>query len=190
MSNKVMFGLEKVHVAFKDEVGYKPPIAIPGAVNLSLSAEGDTSTFYADNIAYFSMASNNGYAGDLEMALIPDTVLVEMLGWEVDTNGMVVEVADGIQKEYALLFEVKGNEKNKRYVYYSCKSSRPTQEHGTKTETSEPNTQTLTITVTPTEIGDKMVTKGGLELNETNQAVYDAFFEQVIVPDAVISAGA
>lgn len=180
--NKVTFGLEKVHVAFKGEVGYDDPIAIPGAVNLSLSAEGDTSTFYADNIAYFSMASNNGYTGDLEMALVPDAVLVEMLGWEVDTNGMLVEIADGIQKEFALLFEVKGNEKNKRYVYYSCKASRPTQEHGTKTESVEPNTQTLTITITPTEIGDKLVTKGGLELNETNQIIYDGFFATVLEP--------
>ncbi len=185
MGNKVQFGLEKVHVPFKSEAGFETPTAIPGAVNLSLSAEGDTNTFYADNIAYFSMTSNNGYTGDLEMALIPDSVLAEMLGWEIDTNGMLVEVADGIQKEFALLFEVKGNEKNKRYVYYNCKASRPTQEHGTKTESVEPNTQTLTITITPTEIGDKLVTKGGLELNETNQTAYEGFFETVLEPTFV-----
>lgn len=182
MSNKVMFGLEKVHVAFKGEEGFETPIAIPGAVNLSLSAEGDTNIFYADNIAYFSMTSNNGYTGDLEMALIPDSVLAEMLGWEIDDNGMLIEVADGEQKEFALLFEVKGNEKSKRYVYYNCQASRPAQEHGTKTESVEPNTQTLTITITPTEIGGKMVTKGGLELNETNQTAYEGFFDTVLEP--------
>ena len=183
--NKIMFGLEKVHVAFKDEEGYQTPIHIPGAVNLSLSAEGDESTFYADNIAYFSMTSNNGYTGDLEMALIPDEVLAEMLGWETDTNGMLVEIADGVQKEFALLFEVKGNVKNKRYVYYNCKASRPTAEHGTKTESVEPNTQTLSLVITPTEIGGKMITKGGLELNETNQAAYDGFFGEVLEPTFV-----
>lgn len=159
MSNKVMFGLEKVHVAFKTTEGYDTPTVIPGAVNLSLSAEGDTNIFYADNIAYFSMTSNNGYTGDLEMALIPDEVLAEMLGWEIDDNGMLIEVADGEQKEFALLFEVKGNEKNKRYVYYNCKASRPTQEYGTKGGTVEPNTQTLTVAITPIEIGDKTVVK-------------------------------
>jgi len=188
MSNKIMFGLEKVHVAFTNATGYDAPTAIPGAVNLSLSAEGDTSTFYADNIAYFQMTSNNGYTGDLEMALVPDTVLADMLGWEIDDNGMLVEVADGIQKEFALLFEVKGNAKNKRYVYYNCKASRPAQEHGTKTESVEPNTQTLSLTVSPTEIGGKMVTKGSIELSETNSAVYNAFFSEVIVPDATPSA--
>lgn len=185
--NKIIFGLEKVHVAFRDATldTYETPINIPGAVNLSLSAEGDESTFYADNIAYFSMTSNNGYTGDLEMALIPDEVLAEMLGWEIDTNGMLVEIADGNQKEFALLFEVKGNVKNKRYVYYNCKASRPTQEHGTKTESVEPNTQTVSVIITPTEIGDKMITKGGLELNETNQTAYDGFFSTVLEPTFV-----
>lgn len=188
MSNKVMFGLEKVHVAFKDTEGYSTPTAIPGAVNLALTAEGDTSTFYADNIAYFQMTSNNGYTGDLEMALVPDSVLAEMLGWEIDNNGMLVEVADGIQKEFALLFEVKGNAKNKRYVYYNCKASRPAQEHGTKTESVEPNTQTLNLTVSPVEIDDKLITKGGLELSETNVSVYNAFFSEVVTPNATPSA--
>lgn len=182
-ANKIMFGLEKVHVAFRSKEGYEKPVHIPGAVNLALSAEGDESTFYADNIAYFSMTSNNGYTGDLEMALVPDEVLAEMLGWEIDSNGMLVEIADGAQKEFALLFEVKGNVKNKRYVYYNSKASRPTAEHGTKTESVEPNTQTLSLVITPTEIGGKMITKGGLELSDTNKVEYDGFFDEVLEPE-------
>ena len=182
-SKKVIFGLEKVHVAFRDTSGYVAPVAIPGAVNLALNAEGDSSTFYADNIPYFQITSNNGYTGDLEMALVPDEVLAEMLGWEIDNNGMLVEIADGIQKEFALLFEVKGNVKNKRYVYYNCQAARPTEEHGTKTETITPTTQTLAITIAPVEIGGKTVVKGGLELSETNKLKYDAFFSEVLEPD-------
>lgn len=181
-ANKIMFGLEKVHIAFKSEETYGIPIAIPGAVTMGLSAEGDTNTFYADNTSYFTITSNNGYTGDLEMALIPDEVLVEMLGWETDENGMVVEIADGKQKDFALLFEVKGNEKNKRYVYYNCKSSRPSQDHNTKTESIEPDTQTLSLVVTPAEIGGKLITKGGLELSVENKIKYDAFFESVLEP--------
>lgn len=187
MSNKIIFGLEKVHIAFKGEAGYETPIHVPGAVNLGLTPEGDTNTFYADNIAYFSMTSNNGYTGDLEMALVPDEVLAEMLGWEIDENGMLVEIADGIQKEFAMLYEVKGNEKNKRYVYYNCKASRPTQEHGTKGESIEPNTQALSLTITPTEFGaegsEKIITKGSLELSATNETAYNAFYTSVLEPD-------
>lgn len=180
--NKIMFGLEKVHIAFRGNEKFEDPIHVTGAVNLALNAEGDTNTFRADNIAYFVITSNNGYTGDLEMALVPDEVLAEMLGWEIDDNGMLVEIVDGIQKEFALLFEVKGNAKNKRYVYYNCKAARPTQEHGTQTETIEPNTQTLTLTVSPVEIGGKTITKGGLELSDSNTSAYNSFFDEVLEP--------
>lgn len=188
MANKVMFGLEKVHVAFTNSTGYDEPIAIPGAVNLSLSAEGESNTFYADNVPYFTVTSNDGYTGDLEMALVPDSVLAEMLGWEIDNNGMLIEIADGVQKEFALLFEVAGNEKKKRYIYYNCKAARPAQEHSTKAENIEPQTQTLTLTITPVELSGKLVTKGSIELSGTNAAVYNAFFSEVIVPGATPSA--
>ena len=68
------------------------------------------------------------------MALIPDWFSVEALGWEIDDNGMIIEVADGKQKPFALLYEVKGDQNKKRYIYYNCMSSKPTEEHSTETE--------------------------------------------------------
>ena len=188
--NKVLFGLEKVYVAFKEDDGYAKPVHIPGAVNMALNAEGETNTFYADNIAYFAITSNNGYTGDLEMALIPDDVLAEMMGWEIDENGMLVEIADGKQKEFALLFEVSGNENNKRYVYYNCTSGKPNDEHETKGESTEPTTSTLTLTVTPTEIDGKKVVRGNLELSDTNEAAFNAFYDEVLMPKFGIGGGA
>ncbi len=32
---------------------------------------------------------------NLTMANLPDEILARMLGWEIDDNGMLVEVADG-----------------------------------------------------------------------------------------------
>ncbi|WP_291353390.1 major tail protein [Desulfosporosinus sp.] len=91
MDNKVTFGLEKVHIAFKDltnvtQPAWETPIAIPGAVSFKPKAEGKDSTFYADNGSYYVSTSNNGYTADLEMALVPDAVLAEMLGWEIDSK--------------------------------------------------------------------------------------------------------
>lgn len=182
MDNKIIFGLEKVHVAFREAEGYDVPIHIPGAVNLGLTPEGDATNFYADNIEYFTATSNNGYTGDLEMALVPDSVLAEMLGWETDENGMLVEIADGIQKEFALLFEVKGNKKDKRYVYYNCKASRPNEEHATRAEAIEPTTQALSIAISPTSIDGKLIVKGGIELSTTNTEAYEAFYTEVLEP--------
>ena len=57
----------------KQEGGtYDAPIKMPGAVSLSLEQQGELSPFYADGIKYYVAASNGGYQGDLEMALITD----------------------------------------------------------------------------------------------------------------------
>ena len=185
--NKVTFGLEKVHIAFLTDdttPAWETPVAIPGAVRFTPEPQGEETTFYADNGPYFTYTSNNGYTAELEMANIPDDVLAEMLGWEIDANGMLVETTDGMPKEFALLGQILGDKKNRRFVYYRCKASRPTREHNTRAESVEPATETLNIRILPIEINGKNVVRGVIELNDTNQAIYDAFFSTVTVPGA------
>ena len=51
MANKVKFGLSNCVMApIKSDGTYDTPIAVPGAVNLSLEPQGDTNDFYADTI--------------------------------------------------------------------------------------------------------------------------------------------
>jgi phi13 family phage major tail protein len=185
--NKVTFGLDNVHIAFLVDGAtptWETPVKIPGAVRFAPEPQGEETTFYADNGPYFTYTSNNGYTAELEMANLPDDVLAEMLGWEIDSNGMLVETTDGTPKEFALLGQILGDKKNRRFVYYRCKASRPTAEHNTRGESVEPTTQTLNITILPIEINGKNVVRGVIELNDTNQAIYDAFFSTVTVPGA------
>jgi phi13 family phage major tail protein len=187
MANKVTFGLEQVHIAFRDtasqtQPAWETPIAIPGAVRFSPEPQGETSTFYADNSPYFIANSNNGYTAELEMALIPDSVLAEMLGWEIDSNGMLVEVTDAIPRPFALMGQVQGDQKNRRFVYYNCVASRPSKEHTTKGENIEPSTDVLNLTISPIEINGKNIVKGTIELNETNATAYNNFFSSVTLP--------
>lgn len=187
-ANKVKFGLEQVHVAFfaEDSTSENPswdtPIHIKGAVSLTTSPEGEENEFYADNTKYFTYTSNNGYTGELEMANIPDDVLAEMLGMTIDSNGMLVESAEDKPKEFALMGQIQGDQKNRRFVYYRCKASRPGQNSSTSEASVTPNTDTLSLTILPLE--SNKVIKGVIELNDSNQAVYDAFFDQVTLPNA------
>ena len=79
--NKVKFGLNKVHYAkitSYDEEGvptFAKPVRIPGAVSLSIDAEGEASNFYADDGVYYVINNNSGYTGDLEIALVPASAL-------------------------------------------------------------------------------------------------------------------
>ena len=183
--NKVKYGLEKVHVAFVADEGWEEPRHIPGAVNLTMNPEGSENTFFADNTKYWVETSNNGYSGTLELTLVPDDVLAEMLGWEIDEDtGMLIEVADGRPKEFALLGQVQGDTRNRRFVYYRCVASRPADNAATKTESVAPNTDTLNITVLPIEHDKKKIVKSVLERDETNAAIFDAWFDEVTLPGA------
>ncbi|ODA08728.1 major tail protein [Paenibacillus polymyxa] len=185
--NKVTFGLDKVHIAFYDEdsttqPAWGAPIPIPGAVRWTPEAQGEQSEFYADNTKYYVATSNNGYTGELELALVPDDILAKMLGWIIDENGMLVEVSDATPKKFALLGQVQGDQKNRRFVYYDCQADRPAKERQTKGESVEVATDVLNLTVSPIELGGRTVVKGDLELNETNTAAYNAFFDSVYTP--------
>lgn len=185
--NKVTFGLEKVHIAFFDDQAaeqpaWKTPVAIPGAVRWTPTAVGETITHYADNIAYFTVTVNNGYTGELELTNVPDAILAEMLGWEVDDNGAIIEIADALPKRFALMGQVLGDKRNRRFVFYDCVASRPAKERTTKNESLTVATDVLSLTITPIEINGKKIVKGDMELSDTNQTVYDGFFNAVYVP--------
>ena len=108
--NKVKFNLKNVHYAKLniDEEGtvtYDKPKAIPGAVELSLDAKGDTEEFYADGMIYYTSTANNGYEGDLEIALVPPSFETDILKNELDDNKVSVENSNTESAEFALLFE-------------------------------------------------------------------------------------
>lgn len=187
-ANKIKYGLSNVHYALIKEDGttYDTPKPIPGAVNLSLSAEGESNPFYADDIIYYNPTSNNGYSGDLEVAMITDEFKIDVLGYEKDeATGLLIENADPITVELALLFEIKGDKKKRRNVFYKVSPGRPGEEHSTKAESVEPKTDTLPITIIPTELNNKMRIRASVYEDEKS---YEDFYSKVVVPGATAEA--
>ncbi len=174
--NKVKFGLKNVYVwpiteATSEKVTYGEVIRVPGAVSLSLEASGDSNPFYADDMIYWNQYSNNGYEGELEIALIPEEFEVQILGYLKDKNGAVVESNSSKAKNYAMAFEFDGDVTQTRHLFYNCSSSRPNIEGATTEDKTEPQTDTINITTAPA--ADTGYVKTRLEKGQTG---YDTFF--------------
>lgn len=190
MANKIKYGLKNIYyaiatIAADGSATYGTPVAVPGAVSLSMEPQGEYTPFYADNIVYWTGVSNSGYEGDLEMARFPDSFKRDVLGYIVSGNGLFVENANAPAVHFALMFQFEGDEKATRHVMYNCTATRPAASGTTKTETVEPQTETVTITATTiyVEALDTDIVKS--ETNEsTATAVYDAWFEAVTMPTA------
>lgn len=120
-------------------------MAIPGAVSISLEQQGELTPFWADGIKYYTSASNGGYEGDLEVALIPDQFREDVLGEVADENGVLFENANTQTVEFALAFQVDGDTNPTLFWFYNCTATRPSIDATTTEDTKEPNTDTLTI---------------------------------------------
>ena len=189
--NKVKYNLKNVHadILTKGDDGtftYAKPVAIPGAVSLSLDAEGESSPFYADGVVYYRSTSNNGYSGDLEMALIPEWFRTDILQEEKDSNGVLIERSDITDSIYfALLFEFDGDAHAIRHVLYNCTAARPSIESQTKESSIEPGTETLSLAADPREDGLVKSRTG----DDTSTSTYNNWYKSVYTPATSTGSG-
>lgn len=187
MANKVKYGLKNVYyaVATIDAVTntatYGTPVAWPGAVNLSLDAEGETTKFRADNVDYWVGQSNNGYSGEFESALIPDSFRSDVLGDIKDDNDVLIENAGAPTVPFALLFQFEGDANATRHVLYNCTATRPSVSGATTDEEIEPQTETLELTAVAIHNAtlDKDIIKARCNEGETP---YSTWFSAVYTP--------
>jgi phi13 family phage major tail protein len=180
MANKIKHGLANVYYAKEiDTAGvitYATPVAIPGAVNISLSPTGEITPLYADNTEYYTAIANNGYDGNLEIALIPDAFRTDVLGEALSTTDKVLTESSNVQpSKFALMFQFEGDAKAIRHVLYSCKAARPNIESSTKQNNIEAKTETLALTVRPR--ADGIVKRRTTET--TTDTVYNGWFTAV-----------
>lgn len=181
--NKIKYNLKNVHYAVIEQEGtaetwptYGKPVPWPGAVELNMEQQGSISKFYADGIVYWQAAKNNGYEGDLTMALIHDQFRVDCLGEELDEKAKVyLEKATGKSKSFALLFEFEGDVKNTKHILYNCTATRPNIAGKTNEEEIEPDTETLTLSAVSLPNGYVKARSG----NETDANVVADWYNTV-----------
>lgn len=178
--NKIRFGLKNVHYATFETDGeaivYDKPKRIPGGVELALDPRGDLIEFYADDMQYYTAENNQGYEGTLNVALIPESFAIEVLGEEKNTDGVLTERSNAKSKPFALMFEFDGDQKATRHLLYHCIATRPSVEGETKDDSPEPQTDELEFIANPrvTDYAVKTKTTGS-----TEELVYNGWYEEV-----------
>jgi phi13 family phage major tail protein len=184
--NKVKFGLNKVHyakiTAWSDEgvPTFATPVRLPGAVSLSIDANGENENFYADNCVYYVINNNAGYDGDLEVALITTDFATAILGEQLDSKGVLVERNDAESAQFALMFEFDGDKNHIRHVLYCCSASRPATEGETTEESKSVKTEKPSLKASALPSG--LVKSKTCE--STDQTTYDNWYSAVYIPAA------
>ncbi len=181
--NKVKFNICSVHYALQEvdehgSVRFGTPVPMPGAVSLSLDANGEPSNFYADGYAYYTISNNMGYDGDLELALVPESFRRDVLKETMDAKGVLVESANVETVYFALLFEFDGDVRKIRHVLYNCTAARPTIESQTSEEEIEVRTETLALKATPMANGYVKARTG----DDTDEDTYSNWYRAVYLP--------
>ena len=194
-ANKVKFGLKNVHYALVTETvatdgsgaitsSYGSLKALAGAVSLSMSSSASKSVFRADNSDYYISYGEGGYEGDLEVARVNEDFLKDVLGYVEDDDKILVEAGSAFKTTnyFALVFEFDGDAQATKHCLYKCSASRPDIASQTTGEngSTEPQTETLTITAVPRADNDKYI---HLQTQDsTTTAVIEAWYSAVPVP--------
>lgn len=182
--NKVHYDLDDVYVAHLtitgDAVSFGTPKRLYGAISMDLGAEGETTKLRADGMDYYVSIANKGYAGDLNLAMVPDWFKAEYLGHFITAVDKVLVEDAGIEPQpFAMLFRFLGDVHARRHVLYNCMASRPNIKGENKDNPREPDTEALSLTASP--LPDRKVKASTTA--ETPQAVYDGWNDAVWVKD-------
>lgn len=187
--NKVRFGLKNVYYAKLTESSdnsnnvFATPVAVPGAVSMTIDSNATDGTFYADNVSYYKTFANNGYTGTLEMARINDQMMKDIFGWSLDSSSKTLIESTGVKPNpFALIFQIEGDQNEELYVLYRVvPTSKPSLGSNTIGEQVEPVTQSFSFEALPLVTGPSY--QSGKILNRTTDttttAVRTAWFSSV-----------
>ena len=183
--DKMLFGFRNIYYALYNEVtdDYDTPVHIAGGVNLTLAANSSNSTFYADDSPYVSMYSNNGFTGTIDLANLDDDFLINVMGYEKDDGGGLVQLSNSIAKSFALIFELTGTEGTiYRTIFYYCSIGISDYKQETIADSVVLSAKTLPITVTPKVIAGKSILQYTISSKDTGN-VFSNFFTSVYLPN-------
>ncbi|MBR1810789.1 MAG: phage tail protein [Clostridia bacterium] len=187
--NKVKFNISHAHYALlkraeNGKISFDKPVPVPGSRAVTLSPEGERTVFYADGVEYYTSRENGGYSGDWELAYITDQMREEILKEIKDKRGILFEVQDVEDVEFAFGFQIDGDQHGSRFWFYCCMAARPETAAETNEGSKTPQTDTLSLTVVGVPLLDNSEQQHirARTTADTDDTVYQAWFNDVVLP--------
>lgn len=151
-ANKVEFGISDLYVGTytlttSNTVVLGTPYHQAGAVSFSPEEQSDKTDFYADNIIYWSGYSGGSFEGDLEVAKFDDKFKTDFLGYITLSDGGVANVKNAVKPSVYLMFQIAGDQEDRRVIMYNVALGTISREYSTIEESKTPATETLNVTV-------------------------------------------
>lgn len=177
--NKVKFNLKNCHYAVRTSGGAGAVKTCPGAVSLSLDPQGEQTKFFADGVVYYMSQSNQGYAGDFELALITDEMRQDLWNQHLHaTDKTLYELSSDEPAVFDFGFQIDGDVLERLVWLYGCTATRPKIASQTNTDTKEPQTDTVSLTSSPLTNGLTIVAT----TKDTTTTVRSSWFSSVYEP--------
>ena len=187
--SKVLHGLDQFHLAVltndsRDGVEYDTPIPVPGAVNVSVQPNTDSTTFFADNGSYAVLNSLGDIDVDMEVADLPLEIQKTIFG-HTEEDGVQFASTEDRAAQLALGFRARISTGG--YRYYWLLKGQPELlpiEHQTDESTSTPQTATLTMKFMPLQFNRRWKAQADSETFAGND-----WFEEVIYTEGQVTGG-
>lgn len=188
----ITIGLDSLYYAImnnEDIETYAAPMRIPGAVQVTVTPTTNSATFYGDDKADEVATS----LGDITMAInvknLTNAHLADLLGHAIDANGGLVRNSNDQAPYVAIGYRRRMSTGKYRYIWmYKGRFQPEAQDAQTKTDTPTFQTPTINGTFLPRDT-DK---NWQFVVNEGDpgvlQAFLDAFFNNVVLPEADTAA--
>ena len=93
-----------------------------------------------------------------------------------------MEDAEALPKPFAMAYEVQGDAKKRRNIFYYCMPARVSGDDKTIEESISPETKKCTVKCKPVKIGDMVTPKYSLYSDTADQEAWESFYQTPCTP--------
>ncbi len=170
------------------------PAAFTGLREVSFETSQESNKFYADNTQHIVLLGNKTDEGEIKCYQFPKTFVTNHLGFKESSNGGLIDV--GTFKNFIFQYietvtDQLGNDRRLLTIFYNLKASAPTAESASDEDSVTPKEFTIKCTASPQPwvvdaATGKAVTMFQLEETDTNSALIDLAYSQIILPTTAV----